>query len=113
LVLLALYLIPKVFGAGYASECRDVVTRQSPEGQTFRLNFREVEHGQTYPRGEPSRTTGYYTRYTVSFGDGGQEMVTCYAALDGKFSHAARVAKGFEGFGPICFYADNGSNTCP
>jgi hypothetical protein len=88
----AYYLLKPVIGfediveSGYVSTCTALMSRDPVAGQ-YRIGFRKLEAGEIYPVGRPQQTTGYYTKFTMSFGQA-QKTLICYADLRKQFTHA-------------------------
>jgi hypothetical protein len=86
LALSALRLSDALAEDDYVRACQTMLSNASPS-INFRVSFEFVERGETYRPGERDNTTGYYARFTMSYGQAESE-VTCYGDLSRRFARA-------------------------
>ncbi|MFN4310079.1 MAG: hypothetical protein ACK4FK_05740 [Ferrovibrio sp.] len=74
------------FESAYVKECKALIA-QTDGVRGFRAEFRQIETGETYKIGEPSRTTGHYTALALTYGQA-HEVVYCHADIAKNFTKA-------------------------
>jgi hypothetical protein len=84
---IAVWIVSNAAGDRYVTECKELMGRDPAFGQ-FRRSFEYVGNGRTYQAGAPQTTTGYYTKFKMTYGQSDPYSLTCYSSMAGSFTNA-------------------------